>query len=58
MVPKDDMANDQSGLLNITGIMWVSMHVIGGITRSMIYIEPYFDIPEDPDTPAWKVVLF
>ena len=34
------------------------MHVIGGITRSMVYIEPYYDIPDDPDKPLWKIVLF
>jgi hypothetical protein len=25
------------------------MHVIGGVIRSMVYIEPYYDIPEKPD---------
>lgn len=55
--PKN-MGNDQNSLLNITGIMWILMHMIGGVIRSMIYIEPYYDIPEDSDTPTWQVILF
>ena len=34
--------------------------MVGGVTRSMIYIEPYYDIPErrdeklDKDRKAWR----
>lgn len=48
----------QLALLQLCGMMWVLMHVIGGIIRSIIYIEPYYDIPDDPEKPMWKVVLF
>ena len=56
--PKNNKGDDTNGFLQTTAIMWFLMHIIGGVIRSMIYIEPYYDIPEDPDTPAWKVILF
>jgi hypothetical protein len=34
------------------------MHVVGGIIRSMVYIEPYYDLPEDPEKAEWQVLLF
>ena len=44
--------------MQMAGTAWVLMHVIGGIIRSMVHIEPYYDIPEDPDEPEIKVILF
>jgi len=38
--------------------MWVLLHVIGGIIRSMVHIDPYYEIPRNPDEPDWKVLLF
>jgi hypothetical protein len=29
--------------------MWFLMHIFGGVIRSMVYIEPYYDIPDSPD---------
>ena len=49
---------EADSLLQTCGMMWILMHVIGGIIRSMVYIEPYYDIPDDPDEPKWKVLLF
>mmetsp|Transcript_19799 Transcript_19799/g.30527 ORF Transcript_19799/g.30527 Transcript_19799/m.30527 type:complete len:91 (-) Transcript_19799:38-310(-) len=50
--------NETGALLQLAGIAWVLMHVFGGIIRSMVHIEPYYDIPEDPDEPEAKVILF
>lgn len=49
---------EEEATMEVCGLLWVLMHVIGGIIRSMVHIEPYYDIPEDPDEPEWKVILF
>lgn len=36
----EEAGKDANSMLNITGMMWFLMHVIGGIIRSVIYIEP------------------
>ena len=54
----NDQGPSQSALLQLVGIAWIFIHVFGGIIRSMLYIEPYYDIPDDPDKPMWKIVLF
>jgi hypothetical protein len=45
-------------MLQLCAMMWFLMHIFGGIIRSLTYIEPYYDLPEDPDEPQWKVFLF
>jgi hypothetical protein len=44
-------------LMKISALMWLGMHVIGGMIRSMTHIEPYYEKPEDPDEPQWKVLM-
>jgi hypothetical protein len=45
-------------MLQLCGVMWIAMHVFGGIIRSMVHIEPYYDIPANPDDSPVKVLLF
>ena len=52
------MGQESNQLLEVAGLMWILMHVIGGIIRSMVHIEPYYDIPEDPDESQISVLLF
>ena len=56
--PNNSKGKETSTLLQVTAILWFIMHIVGGIIRSMIYMDPYYDIPDDPDTPGWKVILF
>ena len=37
--------------------MWFLMHVGGGIIRSMVYIEPYYELPDGPDDNEWVTLL-
>ena len=44
-------------LVAFCAFMWFLMHVIGGIFRSMLHIEPYFDNPDSPDdNPIYKLL--
>lgn len=44
-------------LVSFCAFAWFLMHVIGGIFRSMLYIEPYFDNPDSPDdNPVFKLL--
>lgn len=45
-------------LMNISLLAWFCMHIFGGMIRSMTHIEPYYESPEDPDAPQWKVLAF
>ena len=45
-------------LMKISSLAWVCMHIFGGMIRSMTHIEPFYEAPEDPDEPAWKVLMF
>ena len=49
---------DTSDLLQTAGTAWFMMHIFGGMIRSMVYIEPYYDIPDDPEIPEWRTLLF
>ena len=51
------MGQDTGDLMQFLGIIWFCMHIFGGMIRSMVYIEPYYDIPVDPDVPEWKTLL-
>ena len=51
------MGQDTGDLMQLLGITWFCMHIFGGMIRSMVYIEPYYDIPVDPDVPEWKTLL-
>jgi len=55
---ENEMMDATNNMMQICLMMWFLMHVIGGVIRSMVHIEPYYMIPEDPDTPAWKVIMF
>lgn len=57
LAPTTQEGEAQATLLQLNGIMWILMHVIGGIIRSMLYIEPYYDLPDDADKPDWEVIL-
>ncbi len=58
MTVSTDENIDANSLFEVLSIMWFLMHVIGGIIRSMVYIEPYYDIPEKPDDIWIMVFLF
>jgi hypothetical protein len=45
-------------LSQLTIMLWFGMHIFGGMIRSMTHIEPYYESPEDPDAPEWKVLMF
>ena len=50
-------AEATEALVTVLAFMWFLMHVIGGIFRSMLYIEPYFDNPDSPDdNPVFKLL--
>ena len=54
---KKDAGTGAEMILQITMIMWFMMHYIGGVIRSMIYIEPLYQIPDDPDQAEVWVIL-
>ena len=47
-----------SSLLNVTGLMWFFMHCFGGIIRSLVYIEPLWLDPDDPQENIIWVLFF
>jgi hypothetical protein len=55
---KTDANDAANSLLKVSSLLWVCMHIVGGMIRSMTHIEPYYEAPEDPDAPAWKVLMF
>lgn len=55
---KKDANEAANSLLKVSSLLWVVMHILGGMIRSMTHIEPYYEAPEDPDAPAWKVLMF
>jgi hypothetical protein len=42
------MQKEGSVLIAILSILWVAIAVGGWITRSLIYIDPWYTNPEDP----------
>ena len=55
-----DDRESQAGnsLLQMNGMFWFLMHVIGGMIRSMVYLDPYYDNPVDPDVSEVQILLF
>ena len=49
VLTKDKKALATEQLLSITGLAWFTMHVIGGILRSMMYMDPHFENPDHPE---------
>lgn len=47
-----------NSLLQMNGMFWFLMHVIGGMIRSMVYLDPYYDNPVDPDVSEVQLLLF
>lgn len=48
-ITKTSMQRDGIVMVGILSIIWVLMHIGGGITRSIIYVDPFMADPHDPE---------